>query len=201
MKILVIDSCVRGKQSRTARLLNACLKEIAEKMPQAEVTVLELAKMNLSCLYGDFFEQRQELLAQGELNAPRFDYAHQFADADKIVIAAPFWDLNFPALFKVYIENISVDGITFYYDEEGCHGKCKSDKILFLTTRGGYYEGDKAEQACGYIHEYGKMCGIQGFQCIAAEGLDFEPQRADEILETAYQRIPEAVKWLAGQKL
>lgn len=198
MKILVIDSCIRGKESRTAKLLSSCLDEMKRKAPEAEVTVLKLAELNLSCLYGDFFENRQELLAQRKLDAPRFDYAHQFADADKIVIAAPFWDLNFPALFKVYIENISVDGITFYYDEDGCHGSCKADKILFLTTRGGYYEGDAAEQACGYIHEYGKMCGIQGFQCVAAEGLDFAPQDALQILEQSCKRIPEAVEWLLG---
>lgn len=198
MRILVIDSCIRGNASRTRRLLDECLKQIPCKAPEAEVTVLNLTEMNLSCLYGDFFEDRQELLAQGKLDAPRFDYAHQFAEADKIVIAAPLWDLSFPALLKVYIENISVDGITFFYDEEGGHGKCKSDKILFLTTRGGFYEGEAAEQACGYIHEYGKMCGIQGFRCVAAEGLDFVPQEAERILSRACEKMPEVVEWLLG---
>lgn len=47
-----------------------------------------------------------------------FKYAHEFANADLIVIAAPFWDLSIPALLKVYIENIAVDGITFEYSLE-----------------------------------------------------------------------------------
>ena len=37
----------------------------------------------------------------------------QFQRADAILIAAPFYDLSIPALLKVYIENVSVDGITF----------------------------------------------------------------------------------------
>ena len=31
----------------------------------------------------------------------------------RIVVAAPFWDLSVPAVLKVYIENISADGVTF----------------------------------------------------------------------------------------
>ena len=57
-----------------------------------------------------FFWQRERLLETGELTHPRFRYAHQFKNADRIVIAAPFWDLSFPALLKVYIENVSVQG-------------------------------------------------------------------------------------------
>ena len=33
-----------------------------------------------------------------------FDLAGQFAGADTIVIAAPFWDLSFPAALKQYMQ-------------------------------------------------------------------------------------------------
>ena len=33
-----------------------------------------------------------------------FRYAKAFAEADEILIAAPFWDLAFPAILRNYIE-------------------------------------------------------------------------------------------------
>ena len=48
-----------------------------------------------------------------------FRYARQFAAADKIVIAAPLWDLSFPAQLKVYLENIYVTGIVTKYSDAG----------------------------------------------------------------------------------
>lgn len=41
-----------------------------------------------------------------------FKYAKQFAEADEIVIAAPYWDLAFPATVRIYFEAITVTGIT-----------------------------------------------------------------------------------------
>ena len=83
-----------------------------------------------------FFMQREKLIADGRFDHPRFRYAHQFQQAQKIIIAAPFWDLSFPALLKVYIENLCVEGITFGCDETGTFGTCQADRMLFLTTRG-----------------------------------------------------------------
>ena len=40
-----------------------------------------------------------------------FDLASQFQQADEIVIAAPYWDLSFPAILKLYLENIYVTGV------------------------------------------------------------------------------------------
>ena len=67
--------------------------------------------------------------------APRFRYAWQFARADAIVLAALLWDLSFPALLKVYIEQVSVEGITFGCGEAGCYGICHASRMVFLTTR------------------------------------------------------------------
>ena len=36
-----------------------------------------------------------------------------------IVIAAPYWDLSFPAVLKTYLEQINVLGVTFDYSDDG----------------------------------------------------------------------------------
>ena len=48
-----------------------------------------------------------------------FDPAHEVAQADLVVIGAPYWDLTFPAALKVYLEWASMLGITFRYAQEG----------------------------------------------------------------------------------
>ena len=114
-KLLFVDSCIRREESRTKRAADYLMKKVAAS-GKFEIESLCLMDEPLHYLSGDFFLQREDLLAEGQRNHRRFDYAHQFARADVIVIAAPFWDLGFPALLKTYIENITLDCITFYAD-------------------------------------------------------------------------------------
>ena len=141
-----------------------------------------------------FFFQREALLAEGKFDHPRFRYAHRFAAADKIVIAAPFWDLSFPALLKVYIENLCVDGITFHSDETGLHGLCKADHMVFLTARGGIYTDSPMEQGARYLEQMAKFFGIAKFDCVAAEGLDIGAWPVVELMEQAKEKAAEVAK-------
>lgn len=130
-RLLYVDCCIRGQTSRTRRLAEAFL----DALPQGwAVEPLELAAEGLQYFSGPFFQQRQDLLAAGNRTHPRFRYAWQFAQADAIVLAAPLWDLSFPALLKVYIENVSVENITFGCGEAGCYGICQARRMVFLTT-------------------------------------------------------------------
>ena len=58
-------------------------------------------------------------MACGDYRDPLFRYAKQFAQAADIVVAAPYWDLSFPSILKVYLEQICVTGLTFQYTPEG----------------------------------------------------------------------------------
>lgn len=133
-KVLYIDCCIRRENSRSKELAEFFIDQL-EKTGEYVMERLCLMDENLSYFSDGFFLQREALLAEGKFDHPRFRYAHRFAAADKIVIAAPFWDLSFPALLKVYIENLCVDGITFHSDETGLHGLCKADHMVFLMER------------------------------------------------------------------
>ncbi len=117
--VLFVDCCIRREASRTKKLAEAFLSALPS---DCAVTRLDLMAEDISYFKDSYFAQREQLLAAGEQDHPRFRYAHQFAQADRIVIAAPFWDLSFPALLKVYIEQVSVDGITFGSTESGLQG-------------------------------------------------------------------------------
>ena len=142
-----------------------------------------------------FFEQRERLLADKKFDHPRFRYAWQFKNADKIVIAAPFWDLSFPALLKVYIENLCVEGITFDCNaENGCFGVCKADKLVYITSRGGNYNNNPMEMGARYIEAMCGFFGIERFKCIAADGIDMVEEPTPIINEAIKKAEKEAAE-------
>lgn len=195
MKVLMINGCIRGEESRSLKLAEAFLDEMRKHAPkEMEYEQLDLAQMDLKPLVGSFFEDRQKLLESPDRTHPRFDYAHQFADADYILVAAPFWDLGIPAILKIYIENISVDGITFGCNEDGMYGMSRAQKMLFFTTRGSVYGNGPMEQGARYLEALCQMFGIKEFQCIAAEGIDAMPEKAEAIMKKAMEEAKEAAK-------
>ena len=167
---LFVNCCIRGSESRTAKLAEAFLSALPEEYA---ITHLNLMQEGLQPLSGDFFQGRQQLLTAGDRTHPRFRYAHQIAQADLIIMAAPFWDMSFPSLLKIYIENTAVDGITFRGGENGLEGLCRAGHLVYLTTRGGFYgDAPELEQATPYLKAIQKFYGIPAFTCIAADGLD-----------------------------
>jgi Acyl carrier protein phosphodiesterase len=186
---LYIDCCIRGNASRTRTLADAFFSALPGEY---QVTRLDLTREDLRPLAGRFFEEREALLARHELDHPRFRYAHQLAQADLVVIAAPFWDLSFPALLKLYIENVSVEGITFGADAQGLHGLCRAEACVFLTTRGGSYgPGYEMEQGSRYLEALQKFFGFQSYTCVAAEGLDEEGANPSVLLNAACRQAYE----------
>jgi len=189
--VLFIDCCIRGEQSRTRMLAEGFLAALAERS-DIQIERLTLMDEPLVPFQNGFFWQRERLLEAGELGHPRFRYAHQFQRADRIVIAAPFWDLSFPALLKVYIENLCVQGITFDCDEtNGTYGVCRAKKMLFLTTRGGALEGSPMDNGTKYLSDMAKFFGIPQFDHIAADGLDLGLEPPEAIVGRAVERAEE----------
>lgn len=181
-KLLLIDCCIRKEESRTKRIMDAFLSAVPD---DCAVEHLVLTEENLAPLTGDFFAQRQRLLENHDYTHPRFRYAKQFAAADIIVIAAPFWDLAFPALLKIYIEQVSLDGITFGADATGLVGLCRATDMVFLTARGGFYTGDALEMGSRYLDALHTFFGIGRYRCIAADGMDVAGFDAKAALEKA----------------
>lgn len=193
-RALYIDCCIRGEQSRTKRLAEAFLAAYGAR-EDVQLTRLTLMDEPIIPFSNGFFWQRERLLEDGALDHPRFRYAHQFQQADRVIVAAPFWDLSFPALLKVYIENICVQGITFDCDEEnGCFGVCRAEKMLFFTTRGGFMEGSPMDNGTKYISDMAKFFGIPSFDCIAADGLDMGLEPVEDILGRAVARAEAQAK-------
>ena len=174
--LLFINACVRSQKSRTLQLARRFLGAWQHAHPEAVITERDLCRDRLSPQYPEVLEERDALWSAGKLDDPLFQPARQFAAAGRIVIAAPFWDLSFPAILKIYLERISVTNITFGYDDLGRSvGLCKADKLLLITTRGGDFsipEISWMEMGARQLEALCAMYGISSFQCLTAQGLD-----------------------------
>lgn len=191
-QLLFINACVRGEKSRSLKLARRFLGGWQKAHPNGTITEVDLCKDRLLPQYPEVLAQRDELWNQGKLDDPMFAPARQFAAADKIVIAAPFWDLSYPAILKIYLERISVTNITFGYDEQGNNvGLCKAGKLLLITTRGGNFSRPETawmEMGARQLEALCAMYGIPCFQCLAAEGLDDIRNDKEAILAEAMGR-------------
>ena len=110
--------------------------------------------------------------------------AEQFAQADEIVVAAPYWDLSFPSILKVYLERVCVTGITFHYVENREEGLCRADRAVYISTAGGYVgERHLGEEYVKTVFQ--RLFGIGAFTAIRCEGLDLPGSDPEALLAAA----------------
>ena len=165
-KILYINACCR-ENSRTDELARHLLGKL-----QGDVQTVDLYDLNIRAFDAHLLSKRDSLLKDGRTDDEMFSLARQFSSADTIVIAAPYWDLMFPAVLKVYLENITVCGVTFRYSEKGIpQSLCKAEKLYYVTTSGGFI----GENNFGF--DYVKALssaffGISDVKFFPAQGLD-----------------------------
>jgi len=181
--ILFINACVR-KASRTKRLADALLKKLGDTVQE-----VDLSKIVFPTADESFLIKRDTLISQEEWENPMFDLARQFADADTIVVAAPYWDLSFPAALKQYFEQINVLGITFKYSPEGFPiSLCKAAKLYYVMTAGGSFVPE--EYGFGYVKTLAEsFYGIKEVNLIKAVGLDIYGADVEGIMQEALRKL------------
>ncbi len=205
--ILFVNACVRGDRSRTYALCREYLGGLKKR--GAKVREVDLQLTHLSPLSDQKVAFRSQLARRGVFEDDIFDLAHQFAEADQIVIGAPYWDLSFPAALKTYIEHVSVDGITFRFTPDARYvGLCRARRITYITTSGsilgvpaddssmgataddspyaartGFAPAPGCNLGYDYVCAIAKMFGIPEVRYASAEGLDAEGVNINDSME------------------
>ena len=187
-KILLVNACVRPG-SRTLELTREVLKKL-----DGCVEEVRLYEMILPVLDLERMERREQAAKKQDFSHPDLALAGQFAAADIIVIAAPYWDLMFPAVLKVYLENITVSGVTFFYTEKGRpQSLCKARELHYVTTSGGFI--GQNDLGFAYVRALAQnFFGIPEVCRHAAEGLDIFGADTEEIMERAKAEIAEGAR-------
>lgn len=184
-KILLINACMRP-ESRTRQLTESVLEQL-----DGVIEEVRLSDLSLSALGQKEIEKREQATRNQDFSDPMFDLAKQFAAADHIVVAAPYWDLMFPGVLKIYLENIMVTGITFRYSTDGKpESLCRAKTMDYVTTSGGYI--GQNDFGFDYMNALARnFFGIKTIHRYAAEGLDILGEDTDKILRRAKAAIRE----------
>ncbi len=191
MKLIYINACMH-EDSRTLRIATPIMEKLAQKY---EIETIRLDKTDYRPVDRDVLRQRSK-----EYYVPE-EYvllAKKIAQADRIVIAAPFWDMSYPSILKVFFENVSLFNITFTCTDSQCVGLCKCEKVLYITTRGmDISTGDPLEQATPYIKALSHLWGLGELSVISAQNMDYSSaEENDRKIETAIQEgLKLAQKW------
>lgn len=184
-KLLYIDACIRDDESRTKRIADPIVKALEKKY---DVQRFVLNDMDLEIVQRDLIGKR----LNGMIDATVMSWAETVRDADRIVIAAPFWDMSIPAALKNFIELCSILDVTFKTNDKTCYGNCKAEKMLFITTRGmDIPTGDIREQATSYLKALSWLWGIGPLQVVSAQNMDYAS--ADEIEQKIRRAIDEGM--------
>lgn len=181
-KLIVIDACMRDAESRTRRILEPIVEELG-KTYEIERVVLDGE---------DYAAVGRKVLAErnnGHVPAETVEMARRVAEADRLVIAAPFWDMSFPAILKVFIEQMSLFNITFKDNGSYFDGLCRCEKVLYITTRGmNVHTGEPLEAATPYIKAVSALWGLGEVVTVAAENLDYcTPAEVDAKINKAIE--------------
>lgn len=199
-KLLFVNCCLRGEESRTLLLCRDYLAKFARKMAAKgekwTIEEIDLAEEEIAVQDAASAERSEQLIRQKAFDDPMFRYADQLIAADFLLIGAPYWDLDFPAKLKIYLERCSVSGLSFIYSPDGVpHGQCRAERLVYLTTAGGVI----GDLNFGFAYVKGlfqNLLGVSRVELIAAEALDIIGNDVNAILENAKKAIDEQIETL-----
>lgn len=197
MKLLYVDACARGGASRTSRLTEVFLRECGRLLPDLEITEQHLYGMALKPVDAAALAVKEELCDRCAWDDPLLRTAAAFQAADIVLIAAPYWDLSFPSVLKVWVENVYVRNLTFRYENDRCIGLCRGRESVYITTAGSSI--GENDWGAGYMRAVLTTLGIPGFTAIRAEALDLDGSDARRIMEAAERQAIQAAREMAAR--
>lgn len=188
-KVLYIKANIKNEgESRTFKVSNSFVEEYKKNNPEDKIITLDLYKENIDFLRADDLGKLFGPKDEESKNNSILKYAYQFADADKYIIAAPMWNLSFPAILKAYIDYVSVSGITFKYTAEGPVGLLNNKKAVHIVSRGGGYDNSPYEMGDRYLRTILGFFGIKDIETIAIDNLDVMGVNVEKKVEEGIEK-------------
>ncbi|MDC4849722.1 NAD(P)H-dependent oxidoreductase [Acinetobacter baumannii] len=194
VKILVLKSSIMGEGSQTNRLIDVMLEHRKDQGLQDDITIRNLAEMNLPVLDLEIF---QALRGAENVNqdiqrivALSDELIAELKSADLLVIGAPMYNLNVPTQLKNWFDLVARARQTFRYTETYPQGLVEGVKAVVVSSRGGIHVGQETEAVTPYLKAVLGLMGIHDVDFIYAEGLDMQAYRSNA-LDLASQQVKE----------
>lgn len=181
-RLMVIDACMH-EGSRTRKIMEPVVAELSKRY-SVEKIVLEADS------YPVVGKKILNERSSGYVPPEIVETAKRIASAERLVIAAPFWDMSYPSALKVFFENMSLFNITFANNGKEFTGLCKCEKVLYITTRGmNIKTGEALEQATPYIRALSRLWGLGELTVIAEENMDYStPEEIEAKIRDGIER-------------
>ncbi|MDC4580668.1 NAD(P)H-dependent oxidoreductase [Acinetobacter baumannii] len=193
-KILVLKSSIMGEGSQTNRLIDVMLEHRKDQGLQDDITIRNLAEMNLPVLDLEIF---QALRGAENVNqdiqrivALSDELIAELKNTDLLLIGAPMYNLNVPTQLKNWFDLVARARQTFRYTETYPQGLVEGVKAVVVSSRGGIHIGQETEAVTPYLKAVLGLMGIHDVDFIYAEGLDMQAYRSNA-LDLASQQVKE----------
>ncbi len=191
-KILVLKSSIMGEGSQTNRLIDVMLEHRKDQGFQDDITIRNLAEMNLPVLDLEIF---QALRGAENVNqdiqrivALSDELIAELKSADLLIIGAPMYNLNVPTQLKNWFDLVARARQAFRYTETYPQGLVEGVKAVVVSSRGGIHVGQETEAVTPYLKAVLGLMGIHDVDFIYAEGLDMQAYRSNA-LDLANQQV------------
>lgn len=198
MRILQINSSVRGSASHSSRLANEIVEHLRAAAPDAVAAVRDLAATPHPALDEDtlgalFTPARQRTAEQSGRVALDDALIAELKAADVVVLGVPMYNLGVPTQLKNWIDAVARAGVTFRYTANGPEGLVKGKKVFAVLSRGGLYRDTPADTQVPYLKSFFGLIGVTDIGFIYAEGLNMGPDAERDGLASARAQIDEAL--------
>jgi FMN-dependent NADH-azoreductase len=199
--LLYVTCNVRPQdRSRTLSLGYEFLEEYLRRHPQDEVHFLDLYRDSIQRIDQDVFSawersgrgENYSLLSEEERRKMSriWRLAEQFGRCDKYVFVTHSFNLWFPAEFKMYIDTISVPGLTYGLTPQGAQGNLPvhSRKSLHLHADLPFTFGQERDSSVAYLRSILHFLGVANQETVLLQGDDPE-QGPEEEYEVARHKL------------
>lgn len=192
MKILQVNSSIRGEASISSRLASRLTAHIQALQPAAEIEVRDLSEqpiLNGAALGAIFTPADSRTPEQAARVAVDDATIAQLQAADAVVIGVPLYNFGEPVQLKAWIDAIARSGVTFRYTETGPVGLVTGKKIYVVFARGGLYKDTPNDTQTAWLKNVLAFLGLTDVTFIHAEGLNMGPEPAALALANAEAEI------------
>jgi FMN-dependent NADH-azoreductase len=195
MNLLHIDSSILGEYSVSRQLTTEVVESIRLAESVVNVVYRDVTRQ-LNVHLDDAFLAAKGMpaAARSSEQAAQVDLAEtvmaEFLAADVLVIGAPMYNFSVPSQLKVWIDMITVAGVTFKYGPNGAEGLVSGKRAVIVATAGGQHQGTATGVAhIDYLRVVLGFLGIKDVRVIAAEGLGMGPDVRDPAIAAARENL------------
>lgn len=180
------------------------INRFLEKNKDFELEEVDLYKDHIPRLEYQYFENRNCIIK--EEDAKKLDdkdrreidkirkLCDQFVEASVYVIAAPMWNLSFPAPLKEYIDCIIQDGKTITFKNDKPEGILNDidRSVVYIQSSGGnipWALKPLMDKGVNYIQSIMKFIGIKKFDELLVDDTGTTNEQRKESIEKSCEKI------------